>query len=116
MYTAIFEKITVLAAVVLFAVALIIIYFRSKNLNRTEFALIFKTANYFNIWVIIISILLTGSFGIFNHLNSKQFISAIISLNYPEASQAQNSNGTRYNMAEIICDEVVEKAIKKGSF
>ena len=46
----------------------------------------------------------------------KHSVTAIVALNYSEASQAQNSNGTRYNMAEIICDEVVEKAIEMGAF
>lgn len=41
--------------------------------------------------------------------------SAIITLNYSEAYKGQNANGTRYNMNEIICDEVVEKTIEKGA-
>ena len=59
--------------------------------------------------------LLTGVYGFFYHINAKQRVSAVVSLNYSEASMAQNSNGTRYNMAEIICDEVIEKAIKRGA-
>ena len=54
-------------------------------------------------------------YGIFNHLELKKSVHAIVSLNYSEASQALNSNGTRYNMAEIISDEVVERAIEKGA-
>ena len=49
-------------------------------------------------------------------MRSKQYARAVISLNYSEASQAQNANGTRYNMSEIICDEVLEKAIEMGAF
>lgn len=60
-------------------------------------------------------VLLTGVYGFFYHINAKQRVSAVVSLNYSEASMAQNSNGTRYNMAEIICDEVIEKAIKRGA-
>jgi hypothetical protein len=41
---------------------------------------------------------------------------AVVSLNYSEASQAQNTNGTRFNMTEIICDEVLERAIQLGAF
>lgn len=39
-----------------------------------------------------------------------------ISLNYAEASNGQNMNGTRYNMSEILCDDVLERTIKKGAF
>ncbi|MBQ1947867.1 MAG: hypothetical protein II359_04585 [Clostridia bacterium] len=66
--------------------------------------------------MLVVVLLLTGAFAVLNHFKSKQYVSAVVSLNYSEASMAQNSNGTRYNMAEIICDEVVEKAIRMGAF
>ena len=66
--------------------------------------------------MILICFVTTMVYGVFNHIELKKSVHAIISLNYSEASQALNSNGTRYNMAEIISDEVVEKAIKKGAF
>ncbi len=94
----------------------IIIYVRSKNINHSEFINIIKTAKYLTPWVIILSVFFTCFFGVVNHISEKKSVHAIISLNYSEASQAQNSNGTRYNMAEIICDEVVKKAIEKGAF
>ncbi|MBQ2615103.1 MAG: hypothetical protein IJB80_07265 [Clostridia bacterium] len=115
MFTAILQKLPILIVGVLFLASGVILYLRSKNVNRTEFTQIFKTAEYFSLWVIIVCFSATAVFGIFNHLEMKKSVSAIISLNYSEASQAQNSNGTRYNMAEIICDEVVDKAIKKGA-
>ena len=115
MITFLLEKIPVLIGIVFLLWSVIIIYMRSKKTNRSEFFSIFKTAKYLTLWVVLASILLTGFFGIFNHINAKKSVHAIISLNYSEASQAQNSNGTRYNMAEIICDEVVEKAIEKGA-
>lgn len=115
MYMAILEKIPIFIAGILLLTAFVIIYFRSKNTTRAEFTQIFKTAKYLNLWVVISSVVLTGVFGVFNHLYLRQTVHAIISLNYSEASQALNSNGTRYNMGEIICDEVVERAIKKGA-
>lgn len=115
MVTAIIEKLIILAVVVLFLLSAAIIYFRSKNVNRTEFTQIFKTAEYFNAWIILFCFITTMVYGIFNHAELKKSVHAIISLNYSEASQALNSNGTRYNMAEIISDEVVERAIKKGA-
>ena len=50
-----------------------------------------------------------------NNIKAKHSVTAVVALNYSEASQAQNSNGTRYNMAEIICDEVIDKAIELGA-
>lgn len=115
MLVSIFQKAPILILGVLLAVAAITIYFRAKNVNFTEFGQIFKTAKYFSIWVIVGTILFTGVFGVFNHLKLRQSVNAVVSLNYSEASAAQNSNGTRYNMAEIISDEVIERAIKKGA-
>ena len=90
-------------------------FFRFKNVNRAERTQIFKTAEYFNAWIILLCFVTTMFYGIFNHFELKKSVHAIVSLNYSEASQALNSNGTRYNMAEIISDEVVETAIKKGA-
>ena len=116
MYTAIFQKIPVIFIGLMFLIAAVKIYLRSKNVNRTEFFQIFKTAKYLDLWVVIICVASIGFYGVFHHLNLRQSVHSIVSLNYSEASQAQNSNGTRYNMAEIISDEVVKRAIKKGAF
>lgn len=45
----------------------------------------------------------------------EQEATVIITLNFPEASKGQNANGTRFNMSEILCDEVLERAIEKGA-
>ncbi len=115
MITSLLEKIPVIAALVILIVSCVIIYFRSKNVNRSELLKIFKTAGFLSVRTIVFALVFTCVFGIFNHINMKQSVHAVISLNYSEASQALNSNGTRYNMAEIICDDVIEKAIKKGA-
>ena len=115
MITAILQKLIILIVGVLFLVSAVLIYFRSKNVNHAERTQIFKTAEYFNAWIILICFVTTMVYGIFNHFELKKSVHAIISLNYSEASQALNSNGTRYNMAEIICDEVVDRAIRKGA-
>ena len=115
MFTDIFQKLIILIVGVLFAWSVVIILSRFKNVNRTERMQIFKTAQYFNAWIILVCFISTMMYGIFNHFELKKSLHAIVSLNYSEASQALNSNGTRYNMAEIISDEVVERAIKKGA-
>ncbi|MBR4891545.1 MAG: hypothetical protein IKU15_09730 [Clostridia bacterium] len=115
MFTDILKKLIILIVGVLFAVSLVTILLRAKNVNRTERTQIFKTAKYFSAWIILVCFITTLIYGVVNHIDLRKSVSAIISLNYSEASQALNSNGTRYNMAEIISDEVLEKAIDKGA-
>lgn len=115
MLISILQKIPVLIVGILLMVGILKIYFRSKNVTKATFVKILKTTKFLQIGVLISLVLFTSIFGVLNHFKSKQFVSAVISLNYSEASLAQNSNGTRYNMSEIICDEVIENAIEKGS-
>ena len=115
MLTGILQKIIILIIGLIFVASITVIFIRSKNTNRTERTQIFKTAEYFNAGIILVCFVITLVYGIFNHIEMKKSVHAIVSLNYSEASQAQNSNGTRYNMAEIISDEVVERAIEKGA-
>ena len=116
MLSSILQKIPLLIVGLMLLSAVITIYFRSKNVTRSEFFKIFKNVKLFTVWVLIFTFVLTGVFAVFNHIKSKQHVMAVVALNYSEASQAQNSNGTRFNMTEIICDEVVERAIQKGAF
>ena len=115
MLTGTIKNLFLLLIALIFIIAAAILYFRSKNANRSERIQIFKTAEYFNAWLLLISFILTMGYGVFNHLDLKNSVYAVVALNYSEASQALNSNGTRYNMSEIISDEVVERAIKKGA-
>ena len=115
MLTDILQKLIFLIVGLVFLASVLVIFVRFKNVNRSERIHIFKTAEYFNAWVILLCFVVTMTFGIFNHYELKKSVHAIVSLNYSEASQALNSNGTRYNMAEIISDEVVERAIYKGA-
>jgi hypothetical protein len=110
------QKLLLAVVGLLLVVSAFKIYSRSKNVTRREFFNIFKSTRLVSAWILIFVFVMTSVFGIFNHLKSKHSVSAVIALNYSEASQAQNSNGTRYNMTEIICDEVVQKAIEKGAF
>ena len=115
MITGILQKLIILIVGLLFVSSVAIIFFRLKNVNRTECTQIIKNAEYINAWIILICFVTTMLYGVFNHFELKKSVHAIVSLNYTEASQALNFNGTRYNMAEIISDEVVERAIKNGA-
>lgn len=116
MITEIIEKLIILIVAVVLLVSVAIIFFRFKNINHTERKQIFKKAEYLNAWIILICFVTTMIYGLFHHFELKKSVHAVVALNYSEASGALNSNGTRYNMAEIICDEVVERAIEKGAF
>ena len=116
MISSLLQKLPLAAVGLLLIVATLTIYFRSKNVTKNEFFKIFKSTRLVSVRILIFVIAVSGIFGIFNHIKAKHSVTAVVALNYSEASQAQNSNGTRYNMAEIICDEVVAKAIEMGAF
>lgn len=115
MITDLLQKLIIIIVGLLFVAGVLRLLIRLKNVNRTEFVRIIKNAEYLNAGILLLCFIITIVFGFINHFELKKSASATISLNYSEASQALNSNGTRYNMAEIICDEVVEKAIEKGA-
>ncbi len=116
MVTAILQKLIILIVGLLFLSSAVVICLRLKHVNRTERNRIVKTAEYLNVWILLICFVTTAVYGVVNHFELRKSIHAVVSLNYSEASQALNSNGTRYNMAEIISDEVVQRAIEKGAF
>ena len=116
MLSSLLQKLPIAVVGLVFLVAVLTIYLRSKNVTKNEFLEIFKTTRLISAGALIFVVVVSLVFGIFNHIKSKDFVMAVVALNYSEASQAQNSNGTRYNMAEITCDEVIEKAIEMGAF
>ena len=116
MISSLLQKLLLAVVGLLLVVSALTIYFRSKNVTKREFFKTFKSTRLVSVWILIFVVVISGVFGIFNHMKAKHSVTAVVSLNYSEASAAQNSNGTRYNMAEIICDEVVEKAIEMGAF
>lgn len=115
MISSLLQKLLLAVVGLLLVVSVLKIYFRSKNVTKKEFIKIFKSTRLIGAWTLIFVIAISCAFGVFNHMKAKHSVTAVVALNYSEASQAQNSNGTRYNMSEIICDEVVEKAIKMGA-
>lgn len=115
MITDIAQKLIVLMVGLVFLVSAVRILIRSKNVNHAEQVQIIKTAEYLDAWILLVCFVVTLVFGVFTHFEMKKNVRAVVALNYSEASQALNSNGTRYNMSEIISDEVVQNAIKKGA-
>lgn len=116
MLSSILQKIPIVIAAIFMIIALWRMLKCFRNVPRSEFMLYFKNAKYIVVVFLIATMVLSCFFAVFNHIHSKKYVYAIISLNYSEASQALNSNGTRFNMAEITSDEVLERAIEKGAF
>lgn len=115
MYSSLLRTIPLAIVGLLLFIAAVRIYLRSKYVTRSEFLNLFKYAKYVQAWALLVMFFLTTVFGVFHHMHAKQWVMSVVALNYSEASQAQNSNGTRYNMTEITCDEVVARAIEMGA-
>lgn len=49
------------------------------------------------------------------NLKSQLYSNATIALNYQNASKGVNPDGSRYNMSEILSDEILEEAIQIGA-
>ena len=82
MVTGILQKSIIIIVCALLLASVARIFLRSKNVNRTERTQIFKTAEYFNAWIILICFVSTMVYGIFNHFDMKKSAYGIISLNY----------------------------------
>ena len=115
MYSALLQKIPVAIVALTLIIAVLTICNRSKYVTKGEFIKTLKNTKYIQAWILVFVFVLTMFFGVFNHLKAKQNVKAVITLNYSEASRARNSNGTRYNMSEILCDEVLSRAIEMGA-
>ena len=66
-------------------------------------------------WLTLLTIVALLVNGIVSVLLEHYYGSADISLNYTEASQGLNPNETRFNQADILSEEVLERAIEKGA-
>lgn len=66
-------------------------------------------------WILVLfTVLFCIVYGIVVAGNMARTASVSIALVYPEASQGLNPNGSRYNMSNILSDEVLERAIAFG--
>lgn len=68
------------------------------------------------VFVVFMAVMFTIFLGCLFVLGNRHRASITISLTYPEASAGLNPNGSRYNMSDILSDEVLEQAITFGGF
>ena len=100
---------------VLLVIGLVRLRRRAKENVRSEFKQMLLKQRRFRAWTLLAAMGFMLAFTLAFWVRSGKTVSAIISLNYTEASSGQNANGTRYNMGEIISLEVLERAIEKGA-
>ena len=103
-----------LTAVILI-IALVRLRLQYRESVRSEFKQKLLKQRRFRAWTLLVAVIFALTYTLTFWVQSKNTISAIVTLNYTEASKGQNANGTRYNMGEIICRQVVERAIEKGA-
>lgn len=93
-----------------------ILYIRTRNLSWGIVKPYLARRNItVRVWSIAAALLYAGMLVLGFHQTSNSYAKATLSLNFAEASKGQNANGTRYNMSEIICDQVLERAIEMGA-
>ncbi len=109
-------KLCMLAVVVLIAFSVVVIAIKTRHfpLSKVKNFLLAKRKVKAGAFVLTFVFVVAVFLG-FN-LNKNNYKQAIVSLNYTEASKAQNSNGTRFDMAEILDNAVIARAIEKGGF
>lgn len=67
-------------------------------------------------WIVVFTLLFLFFSTIVAAESNQHSASLNIALTYKEASNGLNPNGSRYNMSDILSDEVLENAISYGGF
>lgn len=68
------------------------------------------------VFVLIFTILFSGVYLFSEQGEISTHSAAVIGINYQEASRGLNPNKTRFNVSDILSDEVLERAIAEGNF
>lgn len=89
---------------------------KTRHQTRSQTKAELKRIIPFRMSALLFAVVIGFANTIVSYFDTAKQASAVIALNYAEASLGQNVNGTRYNMSEIICDDVLERLIKKGGF
>lgn len=108
-------KLFVVLILVILAAALILSYVKLKDCSLQRMKRIVFQQFHWTFWTIPVTIIFAVSFMLMYASAAGNTASAVITLNYSEASSGQNSNQTRFNMSEIISNDVLELAIEKGA-
>ena len=102
--------------ILLFLLALKILRSRSRNMIRSDFKRLFHQNWKYRLEALVLAAVFAAALLTASLLHASTKAQTVITLNYAEASWDANANGTRYNSSEILCDEVLERAIEMGAF
>lgn len=93
-----------------------VFYKKSRNQTKSQTRAEIKRIKLFRFGAMVYAIIICFCYTLASYFDTAKQASAIVALNYAEASLGQNVNGTRFNMSEIISDDVISRLIKKGGF
>ena len=114
------SRIIKLAAIAVIAVLCIIALYtfwkKIRNMAKSQAKAEFKKLRLIRVDAFVFAVIICVVYTLVTYFDTTKQANAVVGLNYAEASLGQNVNGTRYNMAEIICDDVLERTIKKGGY
>ncbi len=110
------DKLILLAVIVLMVYCLLSICLKSNDYSVTHMKKVLIPKRKVKIWALLGGIVCAIVLIYSSHAENLTSGTGIITLNYSEASKAQNSNKTRFSMSEILSDEVLDRAIEKGGF
>lgn len=116
MLSEILKAIVFLIITAMLVAGISVFYKKIRNITKSKTKAELKKLKLFKLSALVFAVIICFAYTIISYFDTSKQASAVIGLNYAEASLGQNSNGTRYNMAEIICDDVLERTIKKGGF
>ncbi len=116
MISKLMKMVIVLIILFLLIGAVIAFWKKAKNQTKSQTKEQLKKLKIFRLDALVLAMVLCLIYSLVLYFDTTKQASAMVGLNYAEASFGQNANGTRYNMSEIICDEVLERTIKKGGF
>lgn len=106
----------ILVSFFLFARAAVVFYKKSRHQTKSQTKAELKKVKIFSFGAFVYAIIICFCFTLASYFDTAKQASAVVALNYAEASLGQNVNGTRFNMSEIISDDVMKRVIKKGGF
>lgn len=116
MITQIIKMTAVVISAVLVLSAGMTFWKKTRNQTKSQTKAELKRIKLFRMSAVLYAIVICFAYTVSSYFDTTKQATAIIGLNYAEASLGQNVNGTRYNMSEIICDDVIDRVIKKGGF
>lgn len=87
---------------------------KAKTQTKSQTKAQLKKARWLRADALLLAVLVTFVYMLTAFFDLQKRATAVVTLNYAEASLGQNANGTRYNMSEIICDDVLARTIEKG--